>query len=61
MCSHRRLPSGSAGVSTHLPRRRTPAVERAAQAVRLDAAVGEVGAAMRAVALDQPIAVRGFI
>jgi hypothetical protein len=43
------LPSGSAGVSGGIEQ---PAVEQAAQAAVFDAAIGEVGAAMRAVAID---------
>ena len=49
--------SGSAGVSQAVARHvEQPAVERAAQAAVLEPAVGEVGAAVRAGALEQAVA-----
>ena len=57
MLAHRLLPSGSAGVSRHLPCDvEQPAVERAAQPAVLQPAEREIGAAMRAGALDQAVA-----
>ena len=57
MLAQRLLSSGSAGVSRHLPFDvEQPAVEGAAQAAVLEPAVGEIGAAMRAVAADQAVA-----
>ena len=48
---------GSAGVSRHWPDDvEQPAMEGAAQAAILQPAEGEVGAAMRAVAVDQAVA-----
>ena len=61
MCSHSRLPAGSAGVSMHLPRASNfqPWNEQRRPSV-LDAAVGEVGAAVRAMALHEAVAVPGL-
>ena len=57
MLAQRLLPSGSAGVSRHCAVDvEQPAVERAAQPAVLQPAVGEIGAAMRAVAVDQAVA-----
>ena len=57
MLAHRLLPSGSAGVSRHLPCDvEQPAVKRAAQAAVLQPAEREIGAAMRAGATDQAVA-----
>ena len=54
MCSQNRLPIGSAGVSQALPRDvEQPAVKHAPQPAILEPAVGEIGAAVRAVAVEE--------
>jgi hypothetical protein len=49
---HSLLPSGSAGVSRQALRVEQPAVEGAAQAAVLETTEGEIGAAVRAVAVQ---------
>ena len=57
MLAQRLEPSGSAGVSRHWPVDvEQPAVEGAAQSAVLQPPVGEIGAAVRAGALDQAVA-----